>query len=258
MTVVSEAQYDQFAGSYDSAVELPCCILEGELVSRALGECTGLTILDHGGGSGIHARRAVEAGAALVDVFDISSEMLRVGQEAERKAGRQDRIRWFHADATKPFAEQVEPGTLPSDGYDIVMANWTIDNALSAPDLMAMWKNAVDYLKPGGRFLGMRLRNIHAGYLETTGKYGTKHIDFENVDGGVKYKVKCLTNSPFSWECAAMDSTYPLTNSIPESLGLSDFRVIQAEEADTVGKDREYWRDFVDDPSFVMVTARKL
>ena len=257
MTLVSEAQYDTFAGSYDSAVDLPCCLLEGELVNRALGQCTGLTILDLGGGSGIHARRAVEAGAAVVDVFDISSEMLRVGQEAERKAGRQDRIRWFHADATKPLAEQVEQGILPSDGYDIVMANWTIDNAESAPDLTAMWKNAVDYLKPGGRFLGMRLQNIHAGYLKT-GKYGTKHIDFESVHGGLRYKVQCLTDPPFSWECVAMDSTYPLSNSIPESLGLGHFEVMRVEETDTVGKNCEYWRDFVEDPSFAMVTARKL
>ncbi|KFY13025.1 hypothetical protein V492_03531 [Pseudogymnoascus sp. VKM F-4246] len=257
MPSVIEAQYDEFAGSYDSAVDLPCCVLEGELVSRALGDCTGLTVLDLGGGSGIHARRAIEAGAALIDVFDISSEMLRVGQEAELKAGRKDRIRWFQADATQPFAEQVEHGIFPVDGYDIVMANWTIDNAASAPELLGMWENAVDRLKPGGRFLGMRLQNIHAGYL-TTGKYGTKHIDFENIHGGMKYKVQCLINPPFSWECVAMSSTYPLTNSIPKTLGLGDFQVMQAKETDTVGKDGKYWCDFVEDPSFVMVTARKL
>lgn len=252
-----ETQYDEFAGSYDSAVDLPCCILEGELVSMALGECTGLTILDLGGGSGIHARRAIAAGAALVDVFDISSGMLRAGQDVELKAGRKDRIRWFQADATKPLADQTEHGILPEDGYDVVMANWTLDNSASLPELTGMWKNVVSHLKPKGMFLGIRLQNIHTKYLLESGKYGTKHIEFENIRGGLKYKVECLTDPPFSWECAAMEATYPLTNSIPQALGLGAFQEILPEETDTVGKNGKFWNDFVEDPSFVMVTARK-
>jgi SAM-dependent methyltransferase len=48
-----------------------------------LGDCTGLKVLDVGGGSGLHARKAIDAGATVVDVVDISPEMMRAGQEIE-------------------------------------------------------------------------------------------------------------------------------------------------------------------------------
>lgn len=257
MSTSDEAQYDGFASKYDSVVDLPCCILEGELVRTALGDCAGLTVLDLGGGSGIHARRAIDAGAAIVDVFDISSEMLRMGQDHEAKVGRQDRIRWFKADATKPLAEQTERGSLPLEGYDIVMVNWTFDNATTLDGLTGMWENVLSNLKPGGRFLGLRLRNIHATYMKY-GKYGNKLIDFEPIPGGLKYKVECLTNPPFSWDTTAMEATHPVTDAIPQQLGLVDFQVMRPEETDVIRGDQKFWNDFLEDPFFAMVTARKV
>lgn len=257
MATVVKAQYDEFASKYDSVVDLPCCILEGELVRIALGDCAGLTVLDLGGGSGIHARRAIDAGAAIVDVFDISAEMLRMGQDFETRAGRQDRIRWFKADATKPLSEQTERGSLPLEGYDIVMVNWTLDNATSTSGLTGMWENVLSNMKPGGRFLGLRLQNIHAKYM-TYGKYGNKLIDFERIPGGLKYKVECLTQPPFSWDTTAMESVYPLTDAIPQQLGLVDFQVMRPEETDLIRKDPKFWHDFLEDPFFAMVTARRV
>ncbi|KAK2616643.1 hypothetical protein QQS21_000466 [Conoideocrella luteorostrata] len=252
----TKAQYDSFARSYTSVVDLPCCQLEGELMRIALGDCTGLAVLDLGGGSGIHARHAVDAGASVVDVFDISAEMLRMGEKEEQNLGRQDRIHWYVADATQPLAKQVENGAVRPDGYDIVMVNWTFDNATALSGLRGMWENAVSLLKPGGKFLGTRLRNIRAKYM-SYGKYGNRFADIETIPGGVKYKVECLTEPPFSWDTTAMDATYPVTNDIPYELGLVDFREIPAEETDVVQKSLGFWEDFLNDPFFVMVTAQK-
>ena len=47
--------------------------LEKEVVGRMLGDCTGYRVLDVAGGSGNHARSAIDAGATHVDVVDISA-----------------------------------------------------------------------------------------------------------------------------------------------------------------------------------------
>jgi len=82
-TLPSKTQYDTFAPKYTTYSDLAMARLEAELIRRGLGDLTGLKVLDLGGGSGSHARRAVEAGAALVDVADISEAMLQEGRDIE-------------------------------------------------------------------------------------------------------------------------------------------------------------------------------
>lgn len=79
--------------------------------------------------------------------------MLRIGEEAEKtNNGRHDRIRWLEADVSKPL------GHLPllRDSYDMAMANWVFDHAGTIEGLEGMWGNVRAYLKPGGRFVGVR------------------------------------------------------------------------------------------------------
>lgn len=83
MITPEKKQYEAFAEEYSSVDELPYAKVEGELIRIALGGCTGCTVLDLGGGSGVHARKAVEAGAAVVDVFNVSPQMMSIGQELE-------------------------------------------------------------------------------------------------------------------------------------------------------------------------------
>jgi SAM-dependent methyltransferase len=110
---------------YASYDQLPLAKLEAELVAKAIGDCAGLTVLDLGGGEGQYARKAIELGAELVDVLDISPAMLALGIEAEAKIGREGKIRWFEADATKALDRvPLIPG-----GYDVVMCNWLFDHA---------------------------------------------------------------------------------------------------------------------------------
>lgn len=45
-------------------------VLEHQLQESALGDCTGLTVLDLGGGNGLRARHVVDHGSIAVDVVD--------------------------------------------------------------------------------------------------------------------------------------------------------------------------------------------
>ncbi|KXX72789.1 Ubiquinone/menaquinone biosynthesis C-methyltransferase UbiE [Madurella mycetomatis] len=269
MTATDRKQYDNVATSYTSVEDLPCARVEAELIRTALGDCTGLTVLDLGGGSGLHARRAIDAGAAAVDVVDISREMLRVGRDIETRRGRRGRIRWLEGDASRPLRidrvtvreeddgpQRPLPGDSGGGGYDVVMVNWLFDHATSPEDLRAMWENVVANLKPGGRFLGVRVRSIGAEYMKD-GKYGATFRDVEEIPGGLRYVCGCLTQPPFEFGCTSMRSTFTLADDIPRELGLVDFEVIPPEETEVVKSDPEFWADFVKDPNLAVVVARK-
>ncbi|KAK0736662.1 S-adenosyl-L-methionine-dependent methyltransferase [Apiosordaria backusii] len=257
MATAERNQYDGFATEYASYGDVPDMKLEIELVRTALGDCTGLTVLDLGGGSGLHARSAAELGATLVDVVDISAEMLRVGQELEETLGRRYRIRYLQADAARPLVEQIKTEEFKGR-YDIVMANWLLDHATSEEDLRGMWTNIASALKPGGRFIGVRVRSIRAPYLQY-GKYGVIFSEYEEIPGpGWKYKVSFkLNNTPVSFEATSMESTLNLDHTIPKELGLDDFSVVPDEESKVVKEDFEYWADHLKDPSFVVVVGTK-
>ncbi|GAB1313086.1 hypothetical protein MFIFM68171_03296 [Madurella fahalii] len=254
MTTVDKKQYDTVATNYTAVEDLPCAKLEAELIRTALGDCTGAAVLDLGGGSGLHARRAIDAGAATVDVVDISREMLRVGQDIEARLGRQGRIRWLEGDASRKALPRDLAGG--GGGYDVVMANWLFDHATSPEDLRAMWENVVANLKPGGRFLGVRVRSIGAEYMKD-GKYGATFRDVEEIPGGLKYVCGCLTQPPFEFGCTSMRSTYTLEDDVRRELGLVDFEVIPPEATEVVKSDPDFWADFLKDPNLAVVVARK-
>ncbi|KAJ2985971.1 hypothetical protein NUW58_g5254 [Xylaria curta] len=125
MGEVLKTEYAAQAANYDQYWTLgsPLVRLDTELFLSALGQASGAVILDLAGGSGIKARYALDAGAAAVDIVDISQEMMREGQKTEEILKR-DVIRWFEADISKPLDH------LPlHPQYDIVMAHWPLDHA---------------------------------------------------------------------------------------------------------------------------------
>ncbi|KAK0751272.1 S-adenosyl-L-methionine-dependent methyltransferase [Schizothecium vesticola] len=256
MAATDKKQYNSVAQQYDSVEDLPCSKIEAELIRTALGDCTGLAVLDLGGGTGLHARRAIDdANAAAVDVVDISCEMLRIGEAIEAKLGRRDRIRWLEADAARPLGEQIGESLRPG-GYEVVMANWVFDHATSMADLKAMWENIAANLKPGGRFLGVRVWSLQVDYMKP-GKYGATFSNMEEIPGGWKYRVGFLTSPAFEFGCTSMTETLEMVDTIPRELGLVDWAVVPAEEAEVVKGDFEFWADFVEEPNLAVLVARK-
>jgi ubiquinone/menaquinone biosynthesis C-methylase UbiE len=127
MAQLPASQYDSIADGYDST-DHPAAKLQHEMVSKAIGDCTRLSVLDLGGGTGIYARRAISQGAELVDVVDNSAEMLEKGRiiEATRTNSEiKGKIRWFEGD----ISETLHNLPLLPEGYDMVMCNWVFNHA---------------------------------------------------------------------------------------------------------------------------------
>ena len=127
MTQLPASQYDSIADGYNST-DHPAAKLQQEMVSKAIGDCSRLRVLDLGGGTGIYARRAISQGAELVDVVDNSAEMLEKGRriEATRTNGQsKGKIRWFEGDVSG----NLHDVPLLSEDYDVVMCNWVFNHA---------------------------------------------------------------------------------------------------------------------------------
>ncbi|KAF2019956.1 S-adenosyl-L-methionine-dependent methyltransferase [Aaosphaeria arxii CBS 175.79] len=261
MTTASgkKKQYDEMAPEYNAYEDIPIARLEAELITTALGDCTGYNILDLGGGSGVYAREAVRLGAKRVDVVDISDSMMKIGRDIESKSRGKSRIRWLLGDASKPMEDQ-EVDILPPGEYDITMANWIFDHAYTVNDLRGMWESIAKSLKPGGKFIGVRAiaPGCFAPHNVTTGKYGCLRSDIKMIPGGFQCKATLLTKKPFSVGCTLMEDSYNLVDAIPREFGLTDFEIVPDAESETVNKDRKFWQEHVDDPCFAVVTATKI
>ena len=245
--------YDECAVTYDDfAYSTPLGQLESQLFKIALGECTGLTVLDLGGGSGVHARQAVELGAATVDIVDLSPGMLKAAQSVEKSLGRKDTIRVFEADAAKPLSHLQ----LRDEGYDVVLANWVFSYAGTTEVLEAMFSNVVGYLKPGGRFVGVREADPRSPVLQDE-RYGCTYKTIQEIPGGFKCLVVLHTTPPMEFESNLLEVIYSGSTEIYEKFGLTDVKAVPPESAEMVQKDPEFWKRFLDRPCMAVTKAVK-
>ncbi|KAI1497802.1 methyltransferase-like protein [Biscogniauxia marginata] len=248
-------EYDDQANAYeDYLAKIPLGILETQLFKSALGTCTGATILDLGGGTGIRARQAIEAGAVAVDVVDISPQMLQVGRDVEASLRREDVIHWYLGDVSKP----LDGVPLRETAYDIVMANWVLDHAATAAVLKGMWRNIAGYLKLGGRFLGMRSGDPRAPAMtDGRARYGMSYKDHKDVPDGVHFRYVVHLDPPIEFEASSMRTSYSGSTEMHEKFGLRDVEVEPYENTEVFRQDPEFWKVFLDNPSMVVVKARK-
>jgi ubiquinone/menaquinone biosynthesis C-methylase UbiE len=248
----AKRDYDSLAANYDQYyASITSSVLEGQLIGTALGDLTGLTVLDLGGGTGIHARRAIEQGAVAVDLVDVSPGMIKVAEDVEKSLGR-NIIRVFEADVAKPLSHLP----LRPEGYDVVMANWVLDFAEASDVLEAMFRNVVDHLKNGGLFVGVRVANPYSANLET-GKYGVTYTRLQPFPGGVKYHVTIHCDPPLDFDAASLELLYSGSTEAYEKAGLANVEVVPFEEMRAVQDDPDYWKEFLEDPFFAVVKAVK-
>ncbi|KAI9863589.1 MAG: hypothetical protein M1813_003612 [Trichoglossum hirsutum] len=248
----AKKDYDKSAVTYNDYGSLPSGQLESQLIKIALGDCAGLTILDLGGGTGMHAREAIDLGAAAVDIVDISPGMLQIGQSMEESLGRENTTRFFEADVSKPLSHLP----LRGDGYDVVMANWIFSFADSVGVLEGMFRNVAGYLKPGGLFVGVRDADPRSPALET-GIYGGTCKWVKDIPGGVKYLCVLHCTPPVEFEGASLEAIYSGSTEMYERFGLVDVEVVAYESAEVVRRDPGFWRLFLERPCLAVVKAVK-
>ncbi|GAB1310583.1 S-adenosyl-L-methionine-dependent methyltransferase [Madurella fahalii] len=256
----AKREYDALAEGYNDFSQTPIGLLESQLIKMALGDLTGLTVLDLGGGSGLHAREAIDLGAVSVDIVDISPGMMKVAQDIEKSLGR-NVMRFFEGDAAKPLSHLP----LREEGYDVVMANWVFNFAESIEVLEAMFRNVTTYLKRGGRFVGVRDANINvdSAALPSTGingKYGARLLWVKPLPGGergYKYFVRLDSHVPVEFEGSSLEILNSGSPEVYEKAGLSDIEIVPYESAEVVRKDPEFWKEFLELPYMAVVKATK-
>ncbi|KAI1481087.1 methyltransferase-like protein [Daldinia eschscholtzii] len=256
-------EYDNQAPSYNALLKLPFGIFESQLFESAVRRdhfCEGSTVLDLGGGTGLRARQALEAGAAKVDVVDISIEMMEVGMKdtAGLIGGTESaKISWFLGDASKPlFGEGGIAGL--QESYDVVMANWIFDHVDNPSVLDAIWRNISTALRPGGRFVGVRACDPRAQAM-VTGKYGPTCQDFVEFPGGLYYSstIPDDLGTPVHLTNASLTISYTGSPEMYERYGFHKVEIEPCENTKVVQDDPEFWKIWVEDPGFVIVRAWK-
>ncbi|OAG01062.1 methyltransferase-like protein [Paraphaeosphaeria sporulosa] len=241
--------YHKHAETYGGYNVLPAGVLESQIIKNALGDATGLVILDLGGGSGIHAREAIDAGAQRVDIVDISPEMMKVATDTEKSLGRDGRIRTFEGDVSKPMDH------LPLETYDVVMANWVFDHAGTVEVLEGMWQNVVKYLKPGAKFLGIHAEDPRRPSLN--GKYGVRNSNFREIPGGIAYTVEMLNDPPWKFEGTSLEISFSGSFELHEKYALENVSVVPYDNTEAVKQDPEFWKLFLEHPFYAVVQGFK-
>nr|AEM36075.1 putative methyltransferase [Epichloe festucae]AER26965.1 LolM [Epichloe festucae] len=275
MTVNSSVkqEYDAQAAIYDGYMDRPSGVIERQLFTAALGNCTGLTVLDLGGGTGLKAREAADAGASAVDVIDLSPEMMRVGRDAEQAGPRRgkDILRWYEGDVTSADLVETLPGL--RGPYDLVIVGWTFDHAHNRAQLEAMWHNAVVRLKPStGRLLVVRNGDPRSPAV-TGGRYGIRYAGHVPIPGGFRFRDQMIRwggggqqqgTKPdqfeilADYETTALEVMYSGSHEMYHQFGLTDIRTQPYEETAAVRADPAFWAQFLENPCLAVVTARKM
>ncbi|GAB7365557.1 hypothetical protein MBLNU230_g6629t1 [Neophaeotheca triangularis] len=253
MTFAPKTQYEPISALYNSLSALPQMQLENAMITTALGDCTNQTVLDLGGGSGLHARKAVTAGAARVDCLDISPAMLELGKQIETELEREGAINWHVADAT----QALDHLPLLEGGYDVILACWVFDHATTPDELHAMWRNAAKWCKPGGRMVNIRVTRPDSPNLRRPGKYGVYVEGLVEIAGGVKYEVCWDVEPGFRHEATTMAVSASLDGEVHKRHGFGGLRVLRPEEMEVVQQDLEFWGDFVREGMWTVLTLRR-
>ncbi|KAF7196669.1 Uncharacterized protein HII31_02039 [Pseudocercospora fuligena] len=248
-------QFDGIAQQYVSPKDLPHGKMEKALVSKALGNCAGLRILDIAGGTGDHARIAIGSGADRVDVVDISEAMMEIGKKIEAEAGREV-IHWYRGDIVLPLWEQIKE--LPIQGYDIIIGAFPFDHIETVEELVFSWRNIAAYLKPGGRIVCARVGNPWSRCVQD-GKYGARATLIEQTPTrAVRCQVVVNTKPPFTFYSCSTEVSLRGDTYIPNKLGIINVHDLDPKETELYQEDPEFWKDFIEDPYFVVFTARKI
>ena len=253
MSTIQQAQqeYDNVAADYNGILSTPIGTLESQLIKNTLGDLTGLTVLDLGGGTGLRARDAIDLGAVAADIVDLTPAMLKVAEDIEKSLGR-NVMRFFEGDVGKSLSHLP----LREEGYDVVMANWVLNYADTIDVLEAMFRNITGYLKPGGLFVGIRDANpLSLNYR--SGKYGATVKWDAPIPGGVKYFVAIHSDPPMEFEGVSLDVLNSGSPEVYEKAGLVNVEIVPYEIAEVVQQDPEFWEAFLAEPTLAVVKAVK-
>lgn len=163
MTHQNETEYDAIAGAYKDSKQLSFRkYIEEYTLFETLGDISGVKALDLACGEGFYTRKLKRAGAGEVLGVDVSAEMIRLAEAAER--ARPAGCRYLNRNAAALVLD--EP-------VDLVVAMYLLNYARDAEELLGFVRAAHGALKPGGRFVGINDNVLNApGGTASYARYG--------------------------------------------------------------------------------------
>lgn len=187
------AQYDCIGEHYIEVADLPTGLLQEASMQALLGDISGLTVLDLACGTGSYTQKMVtEWGARRAVGVDISPLMIEI---AQRSTQHDSRVEFHVTDCGQPFF---------LGQFDIVTSRWLLNYASNDGEMIDMWRNIFNNLKPGGRVIGISpdLGAIENGRSLPVGNYYGQSVEvIEKLkNGGVYAQATLHTSEPFSFK----------------------------------------------------------
>ncbi len=138
-------EYDLIARGYSNSKRLPFRDhVERYTLLQTLGNVRGARVLDLACGDGFYTRLIKKAGALSVTGVDLSSEIIRLAEENERR--QPVGYSYVRADAAD---------FRPDQPVDLVVAAYLLNYAHTQAELIRFCRVCSGVLRPGGRFVGV-------------------------------------------------------------------------------------------------------
>lgn len=242
------AQYDAIADAYRDSKRLPFRrSIERHTLFEALGDIRGMQVLDLACGEGSYSRRLRRAGAREVVGVDISSAMIRLAEQQERREPLGIRYRCQDAADFDPA-----PGAA-----DRVVAMYLLHYAGSAAKLLRFCGVCWKALRPGGRLVGFNDNVLNPPHGPASWRqYGIEKTGPETLREGapIRYRITNPDGRSFGFENFFLrPETYRRCFA---KAGFPDFRWLGVSlHPDAQGD--PFWDRFRDDPPVIAFTATK-
>lgn len=246
----TEHHYDAIAEQWAGAKSIPYIehILTPSLL-KLVGDVEGKTVLDLACGEGADSRRLKQRGAAGVLGVDISHEMIRLAEQAEKHQPLG--CRYLVANVAELDLDER---------FDLVVGAFLLNHASSKDHLLELFAAITRALKPGGHFVGLNLNmaieTAHYDDLRKYGRWQTTTADRKEGDiisvthrnpDGSEMLIENYYLSPATYEAAAAEA------------GLRDFHwpslTVSQEGLDAFPDG--YWEDFFQTPQVIGIEAWK-
>lgn len=244
--------YDEghIAEQYKQAKEQPWrSRIETYSLLKLIGDIRGKKVVDVACGEGYFTRKLRRLGAAEVVGFDVSERMIELAQaqEASDPLGIEYRV----ADAR---------AVAPSQDFDLAVSAWLLVYAHDRAELASMCEGLACWLRPGGRFVTLTTNPDMYFFdrLPDYGKYGFQMKLADRVFEGAPITWNINLDGPdleienYYLPVAAYESAF-------ENAGFREFKVRQIELGPNPqgADDSEYWKDFLDYPTAILIDCIK-
>lgn len=148
-------QFDDYSALYTEFKNQPILIIQNRYASEALGDLSGLRVLDVACGTGFYSKICATKGARDVIGIDISSGMIKNAVEELAPDQRDGSIRYLVGDfEQEDLSQSLGLGDM-NGTFDVVMAAWLLNYASHWQRMAAMFRDITGALGPGGRFIGL-------------------------------------------------------------------------------------------------------